>query len=80
MNRKEVELLERIKMNPDAEVGQPVIRNTDITVQQVLGMLSRDIAIGEIIAQHPPITDADIRACLLFAQKTMEDVTFMPLD
>ena len=41
--------------------------------------MSRDIPIAEIVKQHPPITEADVRACVLFAQKIMEDITFMPL-
>lgn len=79
MNRQEFELLERITLNPDPKVGKPVIRNTTLTVQEVLHLMSRDIPIAEIVKQHPPITEADVRACVLFAQKTMEDITFMPL-
>ena len=80
INRKELEMLERITLNPNPKVGQPVIRNTDLTVQKVLNLLSRDIPLVEIVKQHPPVTEEDLRACLLFAQKTMEDITFMPLD
>ena len=79
MNRKEIELLERITLNPDPKVGKPVIKDTTITVEEILGLMSRDIAIPEILSRHPGISDPDVRACLLFAQKTIDDITFMPL-
>ena len=79
IDRKELEMLERITLNPNHKVGHPVIRNTELTVPAVLHLLSRDIPIAEIVKQHPPVTEEDIRACLLFAQKSLEDITFMPL-
>ena len=79
MNRKEIELLERITLNPDPKVGKPVIKGTTITVEEILGLMSQDIAIPEILSRHPHISDPDVRACLLFAQKTIDDITFMPL-
>ena len=79
MNRKEIELLERITLNPDPKVGKPVIKDTTITVEEILGLMSRDIAIPEILSRHPGISDPDVRACLLFAQKTIDDITFMPV-
>lgn len=79
ISRKEFEMLERITLHPNPKVGQPVIRNTELTVQEVLHLLSRDIPMAEIVKRHPRVTEEDILACLLFAQKTMEDITFMPL-
>ena len=79
MNRKEFEMLERITLNPDPQNGKPVIKGTTITVEEILGLMGQDISIPEILRRHPGITDPDIRACLLFAQKTIDDITFMPL-
>ena len=79
MNRKEFELLERITLNPDPTNGKPVIRGTTVTVEQVLGLMGQDFSVPEILSLHPNVDDADVRACLLFAQKVMEDVSFMPL-
>ena len=78
MNRKEFELLERITMNPDPTNGKPVIRGTTVTVEEILGLMGQDISIPEILRQKPDLSDADIRACLLFAQKVIDDITFMP--
>ena len=79
MSRKEFELLERITMNPDPTNGKPVIRGTTITVEEVLGLMGQDVSIPEILGKHTGISDTDVRACLLFAQKVMEDISFMPL-
>ncbi len=79
MNRKELELLERIAINPKVMVGQPVVRGSRITVKFVLGLLGHDMSIEQILAEYPGLTREDILACLLFAQKSLEDITFMPL-
>ncbi len=79
MNRREFELLERISMNPDPTNGKPVIRGTTITVEEVLGLMGQDTSVSEILRQNPHLSDEDIRACLLFAQKVIEDVSFMPI-
>ena len=79
MNRHEFELLERITMNPDPTNGKPVIKGTTVTVEEILGLMGQDISIPDILQQHTGITDPDIRACLLFARKVMEDISFMPL-
>ena len=79
MSRQELELLERIAMNPDPANGKPVIKGTTITVEDILGLMEQDVSVSEILGQYPKISDTDVRACLLFAQKVIDDVTFMPL-
>ena len=79
MAQKEVELLERITMNPNVKVGKPVIRGTRLTVDFILGLLGHGMTMQEILEEYEHLTQEDIYACLLFAQKSMEDITFMPL-
>ena len=79
MNRHEFELLERITMNPDPANGKPVIKGTTITVEDILGLMGQDVSISDILKRYPNVSDTDVRACLLFAQKVIDDVTFMPL-
>ena len=76
---KELELLERITMNPNVKVGKPVIRGTRLTVDFILGLLGHGMTMEEILEEYEHITREDLFACLLFAQKSMEDITFMPL-
>ena len=75
---KEETLLERITMDPKVMVGKPVIRGTRLTVQHIIGLLANEMTEGEIISEYEGLTKEDVRACLLFATKTLEDTTFVP--
>lgn len=77
MNNKD--LLERITINPKVMVGKPVIRGTRLTVKYILGLLASGITMEEILEEYPGLEKNDIYACLLFASKTLEDASFIPL-
>ncbi|HPE75720.1 MAG TPA: DUF433 domain-containing protein [Draconibacterium sp.] len=62
MNYKEF-----IKIDPSKRFGKPIVRNTRITVYDVLGWLASDMSFQEIISDFPELTEEDIKACLLFA-------------
>jgi uncharacterized protein (DUF433 family) len=53
---------ERIEMNPDIMFGKPVIKNSRITVEQILRKLSGGVTVEEIIADHPHLEAEDIFA------------------
>jgi uncharacterized protein (DUF433 family) len=72
-------LLERITLNPNVMVGKPVIRGTRLTVDYILNLLAHGATVQEILDEYQGLQEADIQACLLFASKTLEDITFMPL-
>ena len=56
-----------IKRNPNKRFGKPCVRETRITVYDVLGWLAAGMTFNEIIEDFPEITIEDIRACLAFA-------------
>ncbi len=58
---------ERIEMKPQVMFGKPVIRNTGITVEQILRKLSGGMAVEEIIKDHSHLTPEDIYAAQAFA-------------
>jgi uncharacterized protein (DUF433 family) len=76
---KEQELLERITLDPEVMVGKPVIKGTRLTVEFILGLLAHGATAEEILAEYDGLTQEDIRACLLFAYKSLESTAFMPL-
>ena len=76
---KENHLLERITVNPKVMVGKPVIRGTRLTVEFILDLLAHGATTDEIIEEYEGVTKQDIQACLLFAKKSLEDTSFMPL-
>jgi len=75
----EKELLQRITLNPKVMVGKPVIKGTRLTVQYILGLLAEGETAEDIVDEYPGLTQEDIMACLLFATKTLDNTTFMPL-
>ena len=58
---------ERITVTPGVRSGKPCIKNTRITVYDVLEYLAGGMSEGEILADFPDLTRDDIRACLSFA-------------
>jgi uncharacterized protein (DUF433 family) len=72
-------LLERITINPKVMVGKPVIKGTRLTVEFILNLLAHGATAAEIIGEYKGLTQEDIQACILFATKSLENTTFMPL-
>jgi uncharacterized protein (DUF433 family) len=72
-------LLDRITVNPKIMVGKPTIKGTRLTVQFILGLLAHGATNAEILRDYPGLTDEDLRACLLFAHNSLENMSFIPL-
>jgi uncharacterized protein (DUF433 family) len=56
-----------IKRNPNKRFGKPCIRETRISVYDVLGWLASGMTYDEIILDFPELTREDIIACLSYA-------------
>jgi uncharacterized protein (DUF433 family) len=72
-------LLKRITINPKVMVGKPVIKGTRLTVEFILNLLAHGMTVAEVISEYKGLTQEDIQACILFATKSLENTTFMPL-
>ena len=73
------DLLERIVVNPKVAAGRPVIKGTRLTVGFILGLLGHGATVQDILAEYEGLTQEDIRACILFATKCLEEAELMPL-
>lgn len=73
------QLLSRITVNPKVMVGKPAIKGTRLTVEHILNLLAHGTTVQEILKEYDGLTQDDIQACLLFATRSLEDTTFMPL-
>ena len=73
------ELLERITINPKVMTGKPVIRGTRLTVDFIVGLLAHGTTAEDILKEYEGLTPEDIQACLLFASKSLESTSFIPL-
>jgi uncharacterized protein (DUF433 family) len=56
-----------IKRNPNKRFGKPCVRDTRITVFDVLGWLAAGMSQEEIIYDFPELNIKDITACLAYA-------------
>ncbi len=61
-------LLERIVVDENVMVGQPVIRATRLTVKHILNLLAHGATVDQILGEYHGLTVDDIQACILFAQ------------
>ncbi len=64
---------DRIETNPDIMFGKPVIKNTRITVEQILRKLAGGMTPDEIIVDHPHLKAEDIYSAQEFAADYLAD-------
>ena len=73
------QLLKRIVLSPKVMAGKPVIRGTRLTVDFILNLLAHGATESEILNEYKGLILEDIKACFLFATKSLENTEFMPL-
>jgi uncharacterized protein (DUF433 family) len=56
-----------IRINPEKRFGKPCIRDTRISVYDVLSWLASGMTHEEITTDFPEITEEDISACLSYS-------------
>ncbi|MDZ7808333.1 MAG: DUF433 domain-containing protein [Gracilimonas sp.] len=56
-----------IRIDPGKRFGKPCIRDTRISVYDILAWLSKGMSKEEIISDFPELTVEDIEACLSYA-------------
>lgn len=56
-----------IRCTPGKRFGKPCVRETRITVYDVLGWLAAGMSFDEITSDFPELTETDILACLAYA-------------
>jgi len=56
-----------IRISSEKRFGKPCIRNTRITVSDILGWLGSGMTYDEVLSDYPELTREDINASLMFA-------------
>ena len=67
-----------ITIEPGKRSGQPCIRGTRMTVQDVLEYLASGMTADEILADFPDLTADDVRACLAYAADRERRLKIVP--
>jgi uncharacterized protein (DUF433 family) len=75
----EIELLQRITVDPQIFGGKPIIRGHRLAVEHVLGMLAAGDDFQTILDGYPWLESADIRACLVYARRSVANERIEPL-
>jgi uncharacterized protein (DUF433 family) len=68
-------LASRITIKPDRRFGKPCVRDTRITVGDVLGWLASGMSFDEIIFDFEQLSREDILACLAYAAEREQHTT-----
>ena len=69
----------RISINPEIRFGKPCVRNTRVTVGDVLGWLASGMTFEEFLFVFEQLTREDILACLMYAAERAQHTTRTPI-
>jgi uncharacterized protein (DUF433 family) len=58
---------ERVTVDPKIMIGKPVIKGTRVPVELILRKIAEGMTDQDILAHHPHLTVADIRAAAAYA-------------
>ncbi|MGE3467114.1 MAG: DUF433 domain-containing protein [Pyrinomonadaceae bacterium] len=67
-----------IEIDPKIMVGKPVIKDTRITVELILGKLADGETIEDILKSYPHLNRHQILACLKYAHRSMSSDFVFP--
>ena len=76
--QRELELLNRITVNPRIFGGKPIIRGRRLAVEHVLGMLAAGDTIETLLQGYPWIDRDDVLACIAYAHRLVEHERIEP--
>jgi uncharacterized protein (DUF433 family) len=68
-------LLQRITFNPEIFGGKPIVRGMRISVELIVGLMSRGETIDALVNDYPDLEPDDIRACLADAHAVIANDT-----
>jgi len=63
----------RISVNHEVMGGVPCVAGTRIPVSTVVGLIANGATSAEIVTEYPVLTEDDVRACLAYAAKAVDD-------
>ncbi|HLQ50647.1 MAG TPA: DUF433 domain-containing protein [Terriglobales bacterium] len=73
-----MDLRDRIVIDPARRSGKPCIRDTRITVSDILEYLASGMTEQDILSDFPQLEREDIKACLTFAAEREKRILSYP--
>ena len=74
-----LDLLERIEVDPKKAGGKPVIKGTRIPVYFILELLANGWTYKEILENYPQLKKEDILAAIAYASKILRDEEYIEI-
>ena len=78
MEVMEKDFMKRIVVDPKVMVGKPVIKGTRVAVYEVVARVAQGQSFNEI-TEDLDITEDDVRAALMYAEKLLEGEEIFPV-
>ena len=72
-------LNEYIEVNPEVMTGKPVIRDTRITVEQILEDLATGDSVEDVLEAYPRLKKEHILAALSYAAQALKNELIIPV-
>ena len=69
-----------IAADPKIMMGKPTVAGTRITVELILEKLAAGETVEQILAAHPRLTEAGVRAAIGFAAEVLSAEVVYPMD
>ncbi|MFM7629344.1 MAG: DUF433 domain-containing protein [Algoriphagus sp.] len=66
-----------IGIDPNIRFGKPYLKNTGITVADVLGWMASGMSRAEIVGDFPGLTLEQVSACLAFAADKEQKLSYV---
>lgn len=73
-----MEWRKRIVCDPKILLGKPTVKGTRISVELILGWLSADWSLDQLLESYPNITREDVLAALAYASELLHDDGILP--
>ena len=70
---------ERIVLDPEILVGNPVVKGTRLAVEFIVDLLAQGWSEDNILRNYPGLTVEDVRACLSYASTVLHEQRVYPL-
>ena len=77
--KKDMSWQQRIVCDPKILAGKPCVKGTRISVELILGWLSADWNIEQLLDSYPNITREDVLAALAYAHELLHEDGILPL-
>ena len=68
-----IRLHRRIIADPEILGGKPIVEDTRLSVAHILGLLSNDMSVDEIVEAYPILTREDVLNVIGYAANALEN-------